>query len=511
MARDKLWVGLSRGICVSQANFLKIAFRVDSSSEIGNGHFVRCLNLAQEFVKRNNEVVFVCSELMISHAKLLKEMGCKLVTIPASKYEIEDASNFLATLTSFQPQIVVVDSYALRINWEFKVKAYAKTLVVIADIPGEGHYCDFLIDQNLTERTEDTWKVSAPNARLLIGPRYALLNSRIIGWRNLWNPKLPDKSRIVVYFGGTDAVNILTKTVNALESITSQSEPAVVVAPKEQWLRVLKRLNRQVDWCKHQEPNESFIELLSEATLAIGAGGVTVWERMYLGINQVLISIAKNQEYSCSELGKRNLATYVGSHDVVTKGAIERAVNQSIADVSNLSKQALEGQILIDGIGSARVVECILPSLREDLSVREAKLNDVTTYFNWANDPSVRSVSLSKGIIEWSEHLAWFEQKIRSKDTLMYVFLAGYLPVGQVRFDFVNDHVELDYSLDIDFRGRGWSKVMLDTAYNELRKVTKSAVIATVESQNTKSMNALMSAGYRRISNEESLIVFLRD
>lgn len=490
---------------------MKIAIRVDSSPEIGNGHFVRCFNLAQEFVRRNNEVVFVCSELIISHANLLKEMGCKLVTIPEFKSETEDALNFIEKMTSFQPQIVVVDSYGLRIDWELKVKATAETLVVIADIPGESHYCDYLIDQNLTERTGDTWKESAPNARVLVGPRYALLNSKITDWRNLWDPKVPDKSKIVVYFGGTDAVNILTKTVSALESITSQSGPAVVVAPKEQWLKVLKRLNKQVDWCEHQEPNESFIELLSGSALAIGAGGITVWERMCLGINQVLISIAKNQEYSCNELSKRNLATYVGRHEVVTKMAIERAVNQCIAEGSNLSKRVLEGQILIDGIGTARVVECIIPSLRKDLSVRRATLSDVATYFNWANDPSVRSVSLSKGIIEWSEHLAWFEQKVRSKNTLMYVCLAGFLPVGQVRFDFVDDHVELDYSLDIDFRGRGWSKVILDLAYNELRKVSKSAVIATVESQNTKSMNALMSAGYRRLSNDDSQVVFLRN
>ena len=83
--------------------------------------------------------------------------------------------------------------------------------------------------------------------------------------------------------------------------------------------------------------------------------------------------------------------------------------------------------------------------------------------------------------------------------------------MGQVRFDFVDDHIELDYSLDIVARGRGWSKEMLNLALDELRKSSKARVFATVENQNALSISALTGAGYRRISEKGPLAVFLHE
>ena len=87
--------------------------------------------------------------------------------------------------------------------------------------------------------------------------------------------------------------------------------------------------------------------------------------------------------------------------------------------------------------------------------------------------------------------------------------LADGLPVGQVRFEFVDDHVELDYSLDSDVRGRDWAKAMLDLALNEFRAQSQEAVLATVRNQNTRSISALLKAGYAQISGDESSAVFL--
>ena len=488
---------------------MRAAIRVDSSTAIGEGHFFRCFNLAREIVRRKIEVVFVCNELKNGHAELVRNLGCTLIEITSGENEVADASAFLNAVSSFEPEIVVVDSYKLKVDWESYVRSSVETLVVIADLPDVKHSCDFLVDQNLTDRTAETWNHLAPDAKILIGPRYALLDSRLNERRRFKFGEKVTNENILVYFGGTDVVGILTKTVEALESIASHSSPACVVAHKEQWQDVVRSINKSVDWCTHQEPNSFFVDLMDNASLAIGAGGSTVWERLCLGVDQVLISIARNQEYGCIELNKRDLVTYLGDHEKVSKDEIRLAIENRINARSFSNTRVMDGQLLVDGFGSCRVVENVIPTPIDGITVRRATPADAALYFVWVNDQYVRSASFNDREIEWDEHFVWFSHKVNSDASKMYVCLADGLPVGQVRFDFVDDHVELDYSLDPDVRGRDWAKAMLDLALHEFRAHSQDAVFATVRNQNTRSISALLKAGYAQISEDELSAVFL--
>jgi len=488
---------------------LRIAIRVDSSPTIGEGHFFRCFNLAREFVRRRIEVVFVCNELKYGHAELVHNLGCTLIEISSGDNEAADASDFLDAVASFEPEIVVVDSYKLKVDWESHVRSSIKTLVVIADLPDVKHSCDFLVDQNLTDRTVETWSQLVPEAKILVGPRYALLDSRLNEKRRLKFGEKVANEKILVYFGGTNVVGILTKTVEALETISTHSAPAYVVAHKQQWQDVVRSIGKPVNWCIHQEPNSFFIDLMDNASLAIGAGGSTVWERLCLGVDQILISIARNQEYGSVELSKRNLATYLGDHEKVGIGEIRHAIESRIAARAIPNTRAVEGQLLVDGFGSLRVVENILPTPAEEISIRQATPKDAALYFTWVNDQVVRSASLNSSEIKWDEHLAWFNHKVDSDTSKMYVCHAGGLPVGQVRFDFIDNHVELDYSLDSEVRGRDWARVILDLALHEFRAHSQEAVFATVRNENIKSISALLKARYAQISGDESSAVFL--
>ena len=42
---------------------MNVVFRVDSSSQMGAGHFMRCLTLADELEKQNHNATFICREL----------------------------------------------------------------------------------------------------------------------------------------------------------------------------------------------------------------------------------------------------------------------------------------------------------------------------------------------------------------------------------------------------------------------------------------------------------------
>ena len=60
---------------------MKIAFRVDASIEIGNGHVMRCLALANVLVKRGGDCYFICRKLPGSLIEFIRGQGFKVFEI----------------------------------------------------------------------------------------------------------------------------------------------------------------------------------------------------------------------------------------------------------------------------------------------------------------------------------------------------------------------------------------------------------------------------------------------
>ena len=50
---------------------MRVVFRVDASSQMGTGHVMRCLALANELQQQNHEIFFICRELTGNHIILI--------------------------------------------------------------------------------------------------------------------------------------------------------------------------------------------------------------------------------------------------------------------------------------------------------------------------------------------------------------------------------------------------------------------------------------------------------
>ncbi|MFM8504494.1 MAG: GNAT family N-acetyltransferase, partial [Acidimicrobiaceae bacterium] len=252
-----------------------------------------------------------------------------------------------------------------------------------------------------------------------------------------------------------------------------------------------------------------FAQIMSNAVLAIGAGGTTSWERMCLGVPSIVVSIAENQISACEKLGRDGLINYLGAQSSLKPGTIRNSVIDAKTKFASLFEQIERGQILVDGRGCERVAEVMCPSDESKLAVRLAKPDDCVEFFNWANDPAVREQSLSTSTIQWLEHKRWFSEKIRSSATEMYVMEACGLPVGQVRFEKSAAVAEINYSLDKIVRNRRWASAMLEMAMEMFGQKCSSTLKARVKSSNAKSSAVFKQLGFCEApSQDSSLLTF---
>ena len=291
---------------------MRIAIRVDASGQIGTGHFMRCMTLANALQQPGAQTRFVNRHLPEHLRHMLDAKGHEFIPLNSSSSETiavdlphahwlgtsqhADEQDTIQALSDQTWDWLVVDHYALDARWESVVRKITKNILVIDDIADRQHDCDVLLDQNFYTDMDTRYTVKVPaHCRLLLGPRYALLRDEFRQLRERVNPRTGPVKRILVFFGGVDVYNYTARAIEALAYIGSHDLHVDVVIGAQHPCR------EQIEFkcvqhgfiCHVQTPRMA--ELMAAADLAIGAGGSASWERCCLGVPALIVASADNQ------------------------------------------------------------------------------------------------------------------------------------------------------------------------------------------------------------------------
>jgi len=92
----------------------------------------------------------------------------------------------------------------------------------------------------------------------------------------------------------------------------------------------------------------------------LGAGGATNWERMCLGLNSIVISVAENQNQVNKELSSSALIHFLGKAEEVDSLIISDILKVLIESPETISVSSERMRAIVDGLGCARVVNKLL-------------------------------------------------------------------------------------------------------------------------------------------------------
>jgi len=152
---------------------MHIVFRTDASVQIGTGHVMRCLTLADALRDTGAKCIFICRLHKGNLVDLIHQRGHTSMTLATRTAPSADAQDTLphevwlgsdwASDAAETAQCLgllcvdwlIVDHYALDERWETILRPYCKRLMVIDDLADRTHDCDLLLDQNLGRTLED--------------------------------------------------------------------------------------------------------------------------------------------------------------------------------------------------------------------------------------------------------------------------------------------------------------------------------------------------------------------
>lgn len=357
----------------------RIVFRADASLEMGSGHVMRCLTLADALREQGAECRFVCRAHPGHLADLIAARGHRchlLAALPDEGCTVsesslahagwlgcgweQDAAQSQAILADWRPDWLVVDHYALDARWERLMRPHVGNIMAIDDLADRAHDCDLLLDQNLGRQPDDYQERVPSHCTLLVGPRYALLRPEFAALReySLTRRQTPTLKQLLITMGGVDQPNATGRVLEALQDIPLPEDCriCVVMGEKAPWLAEVETLAATMPWPTEVRVNVSnMAELMADSDLAIGAAGGTSWERCCLGLPTILVVLAQNQYESAVHLAATESAHVVASVDDIPK-EMARLLPDICQEEEILTRLSSASTAISDGAGVRRVL-----------------------------------------------------------------------------------------------------------------------------------------------------------
>ena len=502
-------------------------FRTDASQQIGSGHVMRCITLAEELRDLGMVAEFVTRDYPGNLNEYIKGKGFKVYLLPdpillgetsaLDGYEqwlgikqVTDAGDTIQAIASQQPDWLIVDHYALDQKWESKLRPHVGKIMVIDDLANREHDCDLLLDQNYINDKSRYDSLLSPDTIKLLGPKYSLLRKEFIVDHayNLRNYGIIN--RVFVFFGGADPSN--------MTSVALQ----VLLRPELKYLLVdvvigsANKYKSEIQGLVAKHPNaelhiqiENIADLMKQADVALGAGGSTTWERMAVGLPSIVVTIASNQIAFTRDLDRDGYINWIGGVDQVNDSTMYKALQELIDNPYQICEQSQKCQGLFDGTGTQAIINLLTvgPDVNSFV-VKRATSSDSLLFWYWAKNLNVGENTFNAQVMEWDEYKIYFNKLLNDNNIVLLLIESNFGIMGQVCFNYSDLHYKADYSVIKQFCEFNLDRAMLIKAISYL-KARQYFFLNTKEQRTYSSETPKSLCSIDALSNKKSRKPFL--
>ena len=336
-----------------------ILIRADAGPDVGVGHVMRCLGLAQAWQDRGGAVAFACAAIPDAICARLRSEGITVHLIGASPASAEDAR--LTRALAEDADWLIVDGYGFDQEWLRQVAGRARIALWTDHRHAPELPVDLILNQN-PHATDALYGSSAPKARLLLGPGFTVLRREFRG--PLSRRVVRDSvRRMLVSFGGGAAPGAHQAFLDAADLLGDRLPPTTLLLGHAHPDReaILRRAARHPA-ISAMPAIQGFPDLVEASDLAISAAGATIWELAALGVPSLALVIADNQEPLAEHLHSLGAGISLGRLDSCTPRLIARHVEGLSSHPADLARMSAAALRIVDGKGADRV--CDLLALR---------------------------------------------------------------------------------------------------------------------------------------------------
>lgn len=336
----------------------KINFRFEANQELGAGHAIRCLSLAQRLKKRG------CHISILSSQETYDFLGDDLLSGYAFIRLPDDNADFLVSC-----DLMVIDHYDLDASYHQKCRQFARKIMVIDDLADRTYDADLLLDQTYGRQEAAYVGLLKGECRYMLGSEFALLRDefallRAASLERKSKVSVP-KGTLLISFGYADPTCSILLVLRALHGLADLPEIKILLGARPGHMDAIEDEIKKFD----TKPElligcPTIAEEMMQADLMIGASGSQSWERCCLGMPAIIMETGKDQHLVATALEKKGAVLNLGWFEDVSEEQVRHAFLRFACEQNLYKVMAEKAAEICDGKGLERIVSEVFESLR---------------------------------------------------------------------------------------------------------------------------------------------------
>lgn len=440
-------------------NSTEMFIRADGNSTIGFGHLMRALAFANHAKAISKVRLLIRNPDKIAY-DASQHYGIQLLDI--SSITIEDEASYVGQLAG-KGNIVFLDGYSFNALYQQEVKESGCFLVCMDDHHDRIFLADCII--NVAELDDPSKVLRKVSSRLVYGLKYALIRPEF----SIHSERTTSKDQVFVCFGGgAETLPLIEKTLHAL-SLSDLGFEKILVVLNEKLIPQVNDLHNSkfsrlpLELLSNIDSSK-MANLISNSRIGICSSSTVSLECRALGLPIISGYFVDNQEGIYNSLQKNHEVPALGNLQEVSAEFLVESIVNLWNNIKDFSKSILHPDQI------QKQYQRLIQSWFVDMefSIRKATADDVDLYLDWANQPDVRLNAINSDQIIPENHRKWFDSRVQSATTKLFIGVWKGIPIGQIRFDLHNQAWEIDYSVDANHRNMGIGELLIRKGMHEL-------------------------------------------
>lgn len=350
-----------------------IIFRADGNPDIGAGHIMRCLSIADAALEMGKCSTFITAsphfkDIIVQHGHKNEILNTKFTDM---LLELDRISNLLIHC---HPEALIVDSYYVTQDYLNSLKELCcetgSKLTYIDDVMTFAYPCDILINYNIyaSEREKNyrsLYRAAKENLPLLLlGPKYAPLRYE---FQNLPKRKLKENvENILVSTGGSDPEHMNLEILEILKEYKKRGKMLkfcfhFVIGTMNEDKKKMEEASENIPGVVLHYNVLNMSELMQNCDLAISAAGSTLYELCATQTPTNIYVAADNQIPGAESFESHGLLKNCGDvRDSSPRKVAEKLVEETMKLAEDYSRRVrFAGRMgeIVDGYGARRIAE----------------------------------------------------------------------------------------------------------------------------------------------------------
>ena len=300
-----------------------IGIRTDANEIIATGHVMRCIAIAQQLKKLNQEFIFIASDSYTTNYIVRKGYECICINTKWNDKDNE-IGKIKECIIDNNISKLIIDSYEVTKLYLESLKEYTK-VIYIDDLYKFEYPVDVLINYSLNVDIKKYNYQSNRDILFLLGRKYTPLRMEFQNQALKIRQNVTD---VLITTGGSDNLCVIEKIIKRIidEKDYLSIRFHIVVGRFFRNIEMLDALAENNEKIILHKNVQNMSKLMLKCDVAISAGGTTLAELCACGLPTICFAIADNQLSGSEIYGDEGVMISIGD----IRDNIDESINKDI-------------------------------------------------------------------------------------------------------------------------------------------------------------------------------------